>query len=120
MSKQESSNKSRWEGHPNQSLYDRWDADAAGWRMIGVKEDWQEYPCIIAHSKEYALIAYSEDKGKIIDVEGQTVEECDPRTCWNEGSKYRGVLVSLGYGVNDRDHAEYLFWKSKYPELLTR
>jgi hypothetical protein len=99
-----------------------WDAemgDGEGFsRILGQKEDWQEYPCIIAHSKDYALIAFSEDKGKIIDTDGRTIEEGIPRTlAWAD--EYDGHLFALGYDT-PQSSAEYLFWQAKYPELLTR
>ena len=94
-------------------------------RTFGKKEKWQEYPCIIAHSPDYALIAYSEDKGKIIDTEGRTVEELEgrdergyPLMCFIR-KKYRD-LTFLSWGQCSRYRAEYIFWQSKYPELLTK
>jgi len=105
-------------------IHDIWDGEIGeGCGVtLGYKEDWQEYPCIIAHSKDYALIAFSEDKGKIIDVEGRTIDEGDPRVFCNRvqtpDKEYCLALSFLGLGHPDSS-AEYLFWQKKYPELLT-
>ena len=122
MSKQESSKKNE-----RPPIYDKWDADAcdgaACSSTVGRKEYWQKYPCIVGHSKDYALIAFSEDTGKIVDTEGRTVEECDPRIHGHVSSKYDFNIIGwecVNYPADRPEHVEYLFWKAKYPELLTR
>ena len=106
-------------------IHDMWDAEMVEGcgNTLGYKQKWQEYPCIIAHSATHALIAFSEDKGKIIDIEGRTIDEGDPRVFCNRvetpDKEYCLALSFLGYGSPDTS-AEYLFWQKKYPELLTR
>ena len=119
MSKQELFNN---QNRPH--IHDMWDAefgDGVGLSCpLGEKYDWQEYPCIVGHSKDYALIAFGETEGKIIDVDGKTIEEGNPRKLWKE-NRCRQKLGSIKWEQTFPDeYAEYLFWKEKYPELLTR
>ena len=105
-------------------IHDMWDAEFGDGEGIssplGRKCNWQEYPCIVGHSKDYALVAFSETEGKIIDVDGQTIEEGDPRTLWKVNKCGQNLDDIKWRQTFPEEHAEYLFWKSKYPELLTR
>ena len=116
MSKQKSSTENE-----RPSIYDRWDAEA--WEgcsyTAGCKRHLQEYPCITGHTKDYALIAFSDDEGKIVDTEGRTIEEGDPKVLYSTnktGQRFRPVGDVNSPPVKK---TEYLFWKERYPELLT-
>jgi len=104
------------------SIYGRWDVEA--WEGCshtpGCKEHWQEYPCITGHTKDYALVAFSDDSGKIIDTEGRTIDEGDPKILCDT-NKTGQQIPSVG-DVNSPPNkkAEWLFWKERYPELLTQ
>ena len=116
MSKQKSSTEKE-----RPSIYDRWDAEIVPGCSLtcGCREHWQEYPCITGHTKNYALVAFSDDSGKIIDTEGRTVEEGDPKVLY-DSNKCGERFNRLDRLPIDKAHAEYLFWKERYPELLTR
>jgi hypothetical protein len=115
MSKQESS-----EIKKNLTLADKWASEDQLSRTLGYKARWQEFPCIIGHTKEYALIAFSETEGKIVDVDGNTVEEGDPRIIW-ENNRVGQDFGDLDWlKVFRKEDSPYPFWKAKYPELLPR
>jgi len=121
MSKQESSKKSE-----RPPIYDKWDADGDApfivTNPIGQKEEWQKYPCIILYSRDYAVIAVSNDEGKIVDRDGRTLDKGHPgELIWKPGC-YIGQTFKTLVDIDEQSKncRDYLFWKSKYPELLTR
>jgi len=86
-------------------------------RTLGKKGDWQEYPCIIAYSNDYALIAFNEEEGELVDKEGNTVIKGKPLDI-GESKKYDIDIVNA-FIFDTKVHYEInKFWKSKYPEYI--
>ncbi|GHT19006.1 hypothetical protein FACS1894189_7500 [Planctomycetales bacterium] len=98
----------------NSPLWQKMQDQEKGAICLGLKACWQEYPCITAHSKDYALIVDSLDFGRIVDKDGNTIVEGKPTKIV--------YLPDYGLdflGVDFRSSTdEYKFWEAKYPELL--
>ncbi|MDR3233789.1 MAG: hypothetical protein LBT46_09040 [Planctomycetaceae bacterium] len=83
---------------------------------LGAKIAWQKYPCITAYSKEYALIADSKDIGKIVDIEGSTIDDGFPVIL---GEKYNiSSIADPRFFMTEDEKQLWDFWHSKYPDLL--
>ncbi|GHT22502.1 hypothetical protein FACS189419_05140 [Planctomycetales bacterium] len=101
------------------TMKERWN-QGQGCTWLGLKEEWQEYPCITAHCKDYALIAESEKQGKIVDKDGNTIKTGNPEELTKIHNKWDDKDIPLCFieHTPDGNSAEYEFWKEKYPELL--